>query len=91
MKSQNQPQEIPELGFQVCSDKTVRAVRFNGENLLWTRTVGNLSTAVAVIDSFRRENRGGKISIENAEFESVELKIGSQLVELFDRAEGRAS
>lgn len=76
---------IPELGFQRCSDGTVRAIRFNGNELIGTRNVGDLSTAVAVVDSFRRDFPRGKVSVESLKdpYQTAPLRKGGQLAKLF--------
>ncbi len=75
------------LGFQRCSDLTVRALRMNGDELLSTRTIVDLSTAVAVIDSFKRDFPKGSVLIENPKTSAVApLRSGKQLVNLFPLA-----
>lgn len=75
----------PILGFQRCSDNTVRALRINGDDLVSSRNVWDLSTAVALVDSFRREFPKGRVLVESLvdNRETEPLTRGDQLVALF--------
>ena len=56
----------------------------NGNELLSSRTVGDISTAVALIDSFKREFPKGEILIEDpVTFEASPLRKGAELTQLF--------
>jgi hypothetical protein len=81
------------LGFQRCSDGTVRALRFNNNHeLLSTRAIGDLSTAVAAVDSFKRDNPQGVVQVEDPKTSEVaNLGKGAQLVALFDDAKTKSA
>lgn len=55
-----------------------------GDRLIAIRAVGDLSTACALVDSFKRDFPHGKVLVENPQtFEADVLVKGSQLIALF--------